>query len=482
MVRSAGRDAVYDAIVVGSGPNGLSAAIALAQAGRSVLVLEGADQPGGGTRTEPLTLPGFTHDVCSAVHPFGVASPFFRALPLAAHGLEWIQPPAAVAHPFDDGSAALLERSTQVTAAGLGADGPAYRALMDPFVERWQDLYPDVLGPLLRLPRHPLLLARFGPRALPPAAWLARRLFKGERAQALFAGIAAHATLPLNRPPSAAFGLMLGVAGHAVGWPVPRGGSASIAAALISYLRSLGGEVKLQTPVASLDVLPPARAILLDVTPRQFLRLAGARLPCLYRKQLEWFRPGLGTFKVDWALSGPIPWRAPECARAATVHLGATLEEMEAGRQDNWRGRPAARPYVILAQPSLFDPTRAPAGKHVAWGYCHLPLGDSTDMTERIEDQIERFAPGFRERILARHVMGPAALEHHNPNLIGGDINGGEATLRQMVFRPAVRLDPYRTPLPHVFLCSSSTPPGGGVHGMCGYHAARSVLRWLARP
>ncbi len=471
------RGGVYDAVVVGAGPNGLSAAVALARTGRAVLVLEAAEVAGGGTRTEALTLPGFIHDVCSAVHPLGLASPFFRSLPLDAHGLEWIHPPAAVAHPFDDGTAVLLERSTQATAEGLGPDGAAYRALMDPFVERWQELYADVLGPILHLPCHPLLLARFGLRALPPASWLARRLFKEERARALFAGIAAHATLPLDQPPSAAFGLMLGIAGHAVGWPLPRGGSQRIAAALISYLRSLGGEVVVGAPVAALGDLPPARAILLDVTPRQVLRLAGPRLPALYRRQLERYQYGLGTFKMDWALDGPIPWRAPECRRSATVHLGGTLDELEASRRTDWQGQPAQRPYVLLAQPSLFDPTRAPEGKHVAWAYCHLPNGGSADMSQRIEAQIERFAPGFGARILARHVMGPADLERHNANLIGGDINGGEATLWQLLFRPAMRLVPYTTPLPNVYLCSSSTPPGGGVHGMCGYHAARAALR-----
>jgi phytoene dehydrogenase-like protein len=468
----------YDAVIVGSGPNGLAAAIALARAGSSVLVLEAADVPGGGTRSQALTLPGFIHDVCSAVHPLGAASPFFRRLPLAAHGLEWVQTPAAVAHPFDDGTAMLLERSTGETAEQLGPDSAAYRALMEPLVVWWEHLYPEVLGPVLHLPRHPLLLARFGLRALPPAAWLARRLFKGARARALFTGIAAQATLGLRRPPSAAFGLILGVAGHAVGWPVPRGGSRSIAAALVSCLRSLGSEVVMGVPVRSLDDLPRSRVILLNMAARQLLRLAGTRLPFWYRKQLEWFRYGLGTFKLDWALHGPIPWRVPQCARAATVHLGGTLDEMEEARQVEWQGRPAERPFVILAQPTLFDPSRAPEGKHVAWAHCHLPNGGTADMIARIEAQIERFAPGFCARTIARHAMGPAELQRKNPNLIGGDINGGEATLWQQAFRPAVRLAPYTTPLRNVFLCSSSTPPGGSAHGMCGYHAARAALRW----
>jgi phytoene dehydrogenase-like protein len=478
---SEGRPARYDAVVVGSGPNGLAAAITLARAGFSVLVREAAATPGGGASSEPLTLPGFVHDVCSAVHPLGVASPFFRRLPLAAHGLAWIQPPAAVAHPFDDGTAALLERSTARTGQWLGPDAAAYRALMDPLVARWEELYSEVLGPL-HLPRHPILLARFGLRALLPTTWLVKRLFRGARARALFAGVAAHATLPLGQPPSAAFGLVLGVAGHAVGWPVARGGSGRIAGALVSYLRSLGGEVVTDAPVGSLDDLPPARAVLLDLTPRQVLRIAGPRLPRAYCRQLQRFQYGLGTFKLDWALAGPVPWRAPDCARAATVHLGGTIEEIEAERAASWAGRPPERPFVLLVQPSLFDPSRAPDGKQTAWAYCHVPNGSPADMTEQIEAQVERFAPGFRDRIIARHAMGPAALERHNANLVGGDISGGEETLRQLFFRPALRPVPYATPLRGLFICSSSTPPGGGVHGMCGHHAARAAMKRCARP
>ncbi|HLH24408.1 MAG TPA: NAD(P)/FAD-dependent oxidoreductase [Chloroflexota bacterium] len=467
----------YDAVIVGSGPNGLAAAVLLARAGRSVLVLEAGDTPGGGTRSAPLTLPGFTHDICSAVHPLGVASPFLRRLPLGKYGLEWVQPPAPLAHPFDDGTAVTQERSTRATAAQLGPDGAAWCWLMDPFVRRWRPLYAETLGPMIHWPRHPLLLARFGLRALWPTTLLARRVFRGEAARALFAGSAAHATLSFRRPPSAAFGLILGIAGHAVGWPVARGGSGQIARALVAYLQALGGELRTGCKVESLDELPPARAILLDVSARELLRLGGARLPTGYRQQLARFEYGLGTFKVDWALDAPIPWRAPACARAATVHLGGTLAEMDAGRQGEWAGRPAERPFVILAQPTLFDPTRAPPGKHTAWAYCHVPNGSPVDMTARIEAQVERFAPGFRDRILARHVISAPAFEEYNPNDVGGDINAGEATLRQMVFRPVVSLVPYATPLPNVFLCSASTPPGGAVHGMCGYHAARTALR-----
>ena len=466
----------YDAVVVGSGPNGLAAAIAVARAGRSVLVVEGANVPGGGVRSEALTLPGFVHDVCSAVHPMGVASPFFRRLPLAAHGLEWIEPPVAVAHPLDDGTAALLERSLSATARRLGRDGAAYHALMGPFLPRWERLCAETLGPILHLPRHPLLLARFGLRALWPITLLARTLFKEAPARALLAGIAGHVTLPLEQLPSAAFGLMLGLAGHATGWPFARGGSGAIAAALVSYLRSLGGEVVVGAPIHSLDQLPPAKATLLDMTPGQLLKLGGAQLPGSYRQQLQHFQYGLGTFKVDWALDGPIPWRATECSLAGTVHLGGTMEEIVAERRSIWAKQPVERPYVLLTQPTLFDSSRAPEGKHIAWGYCHVPNSSSVDMTARIEAQIERFAPGFRTRILARHVMDPAALQAHDPNLVGGDISGGESTLKQMVFRPTVHLSPYATPLRGVYLCSASTPPGGGVHGMCGYHAARAAL------
>jgi phytoene dehydrogenase-like protein len=465
-----------DAVVVGSGPNGLAAAIALAQAGLSVSVLEAAEAVGGGARSAELTLPGFVHDVCSAIHPLGVASPFFRTLPLAEHGVEWIEPPAALAHPFEDGTAALLERSPDAAALGLGEDDRRWRRVFEPLAGDAEPLLEDVLAPL-HLPAHPLALARFGARAGLPATALARLSFRGAKARGVFAGLSAHSMLRLDRPPSAAFGLMLGLLAHAVGWPFPRGGSQQLSDALASHLRSLGGEIETGRRVASLAELGEARPVLLDVTTRDLLELAGERLPTLYRRRLERYRYGPGVFKLDWALDGPIPWRAEECARAGTVHLGATLEEIAASEAAPWRGEIAERPYVLLAQQSLFDPTRAPAGRHTAWAYCHVPNGSGIDMTERIEAQVERFAPGFRERILARSALGPAEMERYNANYVGGDINGGAATLSQLFTRPVARVSPYTTPLPGVFLCSSSTPPGGGVHGMCGFHAARAALR-----
>jgi phytoene dehydrogenase-like protein len=467
-----------DAVVVGSGPNGLAAAIVLARAGVSVRVLEAADTVGGGARSAELTLPGFVHDVCSAIHPLGMASPFFRTLPLSEHGVEWIDPPAALAHPFDDGTAVLLERSPEAAAVGLGADERRWRKLFAPLVRDAEPLLEDLLGPL-RVPAHPLTLAGFSVRAAPPATLLARLALRGEKGRGVFAGLSAHSMLRLDRPPSAAFGLTLGLLAHAVGWPLPRGGSQRISDALASYLRSLGGEIETGRRVESLAELGEPRAVLLDVTPRGLLALAGDRLPERYRRGLERYRYGPGVFKLDWALDGPIPWRAEGCARAATVHLGATLEEIAASELAAARGRVAENPYVLLAQQSLFDATRAPAGEHTAWAYCHVPNGSTVDMTERIEAQIERFAPGFRDRILARSALGPAEMERYNANYVGGDINAGAATLSQLFTRPVARVSPYTTPLPGVFLCSASTPPGGGVHGMCGYHAARAALRRL---
>lgn len=472
--RTAGR--TYDAVVVGAGPNGLAAAHTLARAGRSVLLLEAAATVGGGARTAELTLPGFRHDVCSAIHPLAVGSPFFRTAALTDHGVDWIQPPFAAAHPLDDGSAGVLARSVDETARMLGADGNAWRRLFAPLSERWDKLAPDLLAPILRMPRHPLGLARFGLRAVWPAATLARTLFRTDRARALFAGLAAHAILPLEHPLTAAFGLVLGMAGHAVGWPLPRGGSQTIADALASLVRAHGGEILTGARVTSLDDLPPARAVLLDVTPRHLLDIAGDRLHGRYRRRLERYRHGPGVFKVDAALDGPIPWRAAECAQAGTVHVGGTLDEVTAAEAAVWRGEHPERPFVLVAQQSLFDPTRAPAGKHTLWAYCHVPNGSTIDMTERILGQIERFAPGLRDRILAVATHGPAALESYNANYVGGDIAGGAQGIDQMLGRPAWRLNPYATPARGLYLCSASTPPGGGVHGMCGYLAAQAAL------
>jgi len=469
-----------EAIVVGSGPNGLAAAVVLARAGLSVRVLEAADTIGGGARSAELTLPGFVHDVCSAIHPLGAASPLFRMLPLQEHGVEWIEPSAALAHPFDDGTAALLERSPEAAAPALGEDERRWRRLFAPLARDAEPLLDEVLAPL-HVPSHPLTLARFGARAALSATALARLSFRDAKARGLFAGLAAHSMLPLARPPSAAFGLMLGLLGHSVGWPFPRGGSQRLSDGLASYLRSLGGEIETGHRVESLAELQGTRPVLLDVSPRGLLALAGDRLPSRYRRGLERYRYGPGVFKLDLALDGPIPWRAEECTRAGTVHLGATLEEIAASEAAAWRGKIVERPYVLLAQQSLFDATRAPAGQHTVWAYCHVPNGSTIDVTERIERQIERFAPGFRDRILARSALGPADLERHNANNVGGDINGGAATLSQLFTRPVARLSPYTTPLPGVFLCSASTPPGGGVHGMCGYHAAQAALRFLDR-
>lgn len=466
----------YDAVIVGAGPNGLAAAITIARTGRSVLVIEAGETVGGGTRTAELTLPGFKHDICSAIHPLGVSSPFFRTLPLEKFGLEWIYPPAALAHPLDDGTAVTLERSIDETGANLGVDAASYRKLMQPFVANWDNLAEGILAPL-RIPRHPFAMARFGLPAIRSAYGLAQSLFKEERARAIFAGMSAHSILPLEQSPSAAVGLVLGILGHTVGWPLPRGGSQQIAEALAAYLGSLGGEIITGTRVSSIEELPPARAYLFDISPRQLLQIAGERLSNGYQHQLERYRYGPGVFKIDLALDGPIPWKAEECLRAGTVHLGGTLAEIAAAERAVAQGQLPAKPFVLLAQQTLFDPTRAPDGKHTVWAYCHVPNGSSFDMTERIEAQIERFAPGFHDRILERHVTGPAALEQYNPNYIGGDINGGLQDLWQLFTRPTIRLNPYTTSARDIFLCSSSTPPGGGVHGMCGYFAAQAALK-----
>jgi len=466
----------YDAVVVGSGPNGLAAAIVMAQAGRSVLLIEARETIGGGCRSAELTLPGFVHDVCSAIHPLGLGSPFFKTLPLADHGLEWIHPPAPVAHPLDDGTAVVVERSIEETAAGLGPDAAAYRRLMGPLAAEWDTLAPELLAPL-HLPRSPLAMARFGLKAIRSARGFAQARFQGDRARAVFAGIAGHAILPLEQTATAAIGLVLGVLTHAVGWPLPRGGSRRIAEALAAHLRSLGGEIRTGSPVESLDALPPARAVLCDVTPRQLLKIAGDRLGGRYRRGLERYRYGPAAFKLDFALAGSIPWKAAECARAATVHLGGTLDEIAASEAAVARGEHPERPFVLLVQPSPFDASRAPVGRHTAWAYCHVPNGSTFDMRARIEAQIERFAPGFRDLVLARSVLTPARLQDMNANYVGGDINGGAQDLGQMFTRPVARRVPYSTPVRGLYICSSSTPPGGGVHGMCGYHAARAALK-----
>jgi phytoene dehydrogenase-like protein len=472
------RSEEYDAVVVGSGPNGLAAAVTIARMGRSVLLLEARETIGGGTRTRELTLPGYRHDVCSAIHPLALASPFFRSLDLAVHGLTWIDPPIPLAHPLDDGSAVLLQRSVDATAEGLGQDGNAYRRLVGPAVRNWDKLVQDLLKPL-GPPRHPLALLRFGPRAMRSAVGLARTWFKGEKAKALFAGNSCHSILPLEHWSTAAFGLMMSMLGHAVGWPIARGGSQAIADALASFLASLGGTIQVGTPVSSLNDLPEARAILFDLSPRQLARIAGSRFPTGYRKRLESFRYGAGVFKIDWALDGPIPWKEPACLQAGTVHIGGSLEEIAAAELDVWRGIPPEKPFVLLSQPSLFDSSRAPGGMHTAWAYCHVPNGCTVDMTHRIEAQIERFAPGFRQRILAGHVMSPADMEAYNPNYIGGDITGGVQSFRELFVRPLGRWRAYATPVKGIYICSSSMPPGGGVHGMCGYLSARKALREL---
>ncbi|RTQ45862.1 NAD(P)/FAD-dependent oxidoreductase [Hymenobacter gummosus] len=465
----------YDAVVVGSGPNGLAAAIVLQQAGLAVLLIEGHKQIGGGLRTAELTLPGFRHDVCSAIHPLAAGSPFFQTLPLARYGLQYLTPPVAAAHPFDDGRAAAVMNSLEDTARRLGPDEQVYRQLLAPLVARWPRIGADVLGPL-QVPQHPLDLARFGLAALQPATLLARR-FRAEAAKGLFAGMAAHAIQPLENLTTAAIGLVLLIAAHRQGWPLPRGGSQSIADALAAHFVALGGKIETGTYVNSLQQLPVARAVLFDVTPAQLLRIAGHSLSDVYQWQLRRYRYGMGVFKVDWALAEPVPWTAPECRQAGTVHLGGTLAEIAAGERDAARGRHPERPFVLLAQQSLFDDTRAPAGQHTAWGYCHVPNGSKVDMTAAIERQVERFAPGFRERIIGRHTFDTAELETYNPNYVGGDINGGRLDLTQLFTRPALRASPYRTSKPGLYLCSSATPPGGGVHGMCGYHAARRALR-----
>jgi phytoene dehydrogenase-like protein len=462
-----------DAVVIGSGPNGLAAAIEVARAGKRVIVFEADDTVGGGARTGEATLPGFRHDLCSAVHPFAAASPFFRTLPLASFGLQWIESPAALAHPLGD-RAALAFRSIGETAATLGADARAYRRLMTPLVRDWPQLESMVMGPVA-LPRHPLAQAKFGLQAVRSARSFARSAFEGDFGCGLFAGIAAHGMLPLDQPLTAGVGLTLGILAHVVGWPIPRGGAQAISDALAAYLRSLGGEIVTGFHVRSLSEIPESRVVLCDISPKPLLQIAADRFPASYRKRLERYRYGAAAFKIDWALGGPIPWTAAECAQAATVHLGGTLSEIERSEWQVSRGETPEQPFVLLSQPSLFDSSRAPSGKHVAWGYCHVPNGSTREMTECIEMQIERFAPGFRQHILARHVMSPASIEKRNPNFVGGDIGSGAVDWRQFFARPTAKL--YSTPAAGVYICSAATPPGVGVHGMCGYNAARRALR-----
>lgn len=464
----------FDAIIVGSGPNGLAAAITLQKAGLSVLVVEGKDSIGGGMRTLELTLPGFKHDVCSAIHPMAVGSPFFANIPLHEHGLEFIHAPLAAAHPLDNGETAILSKSIKETATSLGIDHDAYLSLIEPLVESWPKIAADVMSPL-HFPKHPLLMAQFGLNAMKSASWVANR-FVTEKAKGLWAGMAAHSIQPLTNYSTAAIGMVLSAVGHVHGWPIPKGGSQSIADALASYFVSLGGKIETGFMIQSLNQLPSSNAVLFDVTPKQLLRIAGDRFSPIYKWQLERYRYGMGVFKIDWALSDPIPFTSPECRMAGTVHLGNTFSEIAAGEQLSSSGGHPEKPFVLLAQQSLFDSTRAPEGKQTAWAYCHVPNGSTVDMTKAIENQVERFAPGFKDLIIARNVMNSMQMEAYNPNYIGGDINGGIIDIGQLFTRPALRSSPYRTSAKGIYICSSSTPPGGGVHGMCGFHAAATAL------
>lgn len=470
---------MYDAVVVGAGPNGLAASIRLAQAGASVLVVEQHDEPGGGCRSAELNLPGFLHDVCSAVHPMGAASPYLRSLSLADHGLQWLHPEVLLAHPLDDGSAGVLLRGVDDTAQAL--DDPGWRQLLGPVVEHWDDVLDSVLAPVLRVPRHPMSMGRFGLRALWPATVLASRVLANERSRALFGGVAAHSVNALERPLTSAAGVLLAGAGHAAGWPVAAGGSQRIVDALVSSLRQLGGQVETGRRVRTLADLPATRTVLFDTAPRDLLAVAGSRFTPGYRRRLGRYRHAPGSFKVDYALSGPVPWTAEECRRAGTVHVGGTLAEVASAEADVAEGRHSERPFVLVAQQSLVDAGRAPAGQHTLWAYCHVPAGSTLDMTGPLEAQLERFAPGFSELILARTVSTAGQLEAYNPNCVGGDIAGGATDGLQLLFRPIASAHPHRTPAPDIFLCSASTAPGGGVHGMCGFWAAQEALRFLER-
>ncbi len=468
---------IYDAVIVGSGPNGLAAAITLQRKGFTVLVLEAKDTIGGGLRTKELTLPGFKHDVCSAIHPMAVASPFFANLPLDKFGLRFTHAPIAAAHPFDHGGAAILSRSVQDTIAVLGKDAENYKRLIEPVIASWPDIAADAMGPL-RFPKHPLKMAAFGLNAIRSADCISKR-FETEEAKGLWAGMAAHSIQPLTNWASAAIGLVLSAVGHLHGWPIPIGGSQAIANAMAAYFISLGGNIETNFEVTSLKQIPPAKTILFDVTPKQLLKIAGDEFSGLYKKQLTDYRYGMGVFKVDWALSEPVPFTSDHCRQAGTVHLGNTFNEIALSEQQTSEGTHAEKPFVLFAQQSKFDTSRAPQGKHTAWAYCHVPNGSTVDMTAAIENQLERFAPGFKDTILAKNTMNTAEIQAYNPNYIGGDINGGIIDIRQLYTRPALRISPYRTSKKGIYICSSSTPPGGGVHGMCGFHAAQAVIQDL---
>jgi len=467
----------FDAIVIGSGPNGLAAAITLQRQGLSVLLVEGKDSIGGGMRTSELTLPGYLHDICSAVHPMAVSSPFFSTIPLDQFGVEFIYPEIDAAHPFDDGNAATLERSIEKTAVSLGKDAKKYQSLITPLVKNWPLIAHDALGPLV-FPKHPIAMGSFGLLALQPSTLLAKK-FKGKLAKGLWAGMAAHSIQPLSNVATSAIGLVLMAAAHLHGWPIPKGGSQSIANGLGDYFKSIGGKIQTANYVSTLEQLPTSKAVLLDVTPKQLLEIAGSHFSKAYSKQLKKYRYGMGVFKVDWALNAPIPFINEACQKAGTVHLGNTLEEIALGEKLASKGKISNQPFVLLNQPSIFDPTRAPKGKHTAWAYCHVPNGSVSNQTTAIENQIERFAPGFKQTIIARNTINTSELEKYNPNYIGGDINGGIIDIRQLFTRPTLRLPPYKTSAKGIYICSSSTPPGGGVHGMCGYHAALQCLKDL---
>ena len=465
----------YDAIIVGSGPNGLAAAITLQQAGVQVLLLEAEQTIGGGMRTAELTVPGFRHDVCSAVHPMGMASPFLRSLPLHHFGLEYIHPEVLAAHPFDDGTAAALYPSLDETATGLGADMATYQHLFGPLVKNWPLIDNHILGPMLKVPRHPLALAQFGLKSLQSGKQIAAR-FRTRGAKGLWAGMVAHSMIPLEALTSSAIAFVLTIAGHRGGWPIPKGGSQSIADAMGAYFRSLGGTIKTNVTVKTIGELPEAKAILFDTSPKQLLEICGDKLSALYRWQLKRHRYGMGVFKVDWALSEPVPFQAEAARKAGTVHLGGTFDEIARGERQVWKGGHPEKPFVLFAQQSIFDASRAPAGQHTGWAYCHVPNGSARDMTDAITNQVERFAPGFRDTIRITHIFDTARMEGYNANYIGGDINGGVVNIAQLFNRPALRFSPYRTSAKGVYICSASTPPGGGVHGMCGYYAAKQAL------